>query len=1135
MSIPGSASPLFFQAAAADDAAAGPTRSLRFNRGDSAHLSRTPSSAGNSKTFTFSCWYKKTNPSASNVYQAIFDANNSSDYTTLYTDDGGTDALRLYVRTGGTNYNLKTTQVFRDYSAWTHIVLAVDTTESTAANRIKLYINGAQVTDFSSASYPPQNSDLSVNKACAHFIGGRSGQSAFYLNGYLADIYLIDGSALDATSFGAFDDNGVWQAAAYSGTYGTNGFHLDLSDNSSNAALGTDSSGNSNTFTVNNLVASVDTNSKGFKAVTYSGTGSSQSITSLAFQPDLVWIKVRNAGSSHRLFDSARGAGKHLLSDGTSAEATHLTSLSGFTSNGFNLGANGEGATNVNQSSGTYVAWCWKAGGTASSNTDGSITANVSANDTYGFSVIQFLGNATSGATVGHGLSSAPELVIGKNRGGGDAWWVWFKSHNTGATKFLKLNSDAAETDTQYIANDTAPSNSVITLGSDYGWNSSQSPGSILYAWRPISGFSKFGSYTGNGNTSGSGPRVDLGFKPAFLMVKGVDVQSGWRIYDSTRDSGGQFQKRLYAEGSSAESTNSTQYVNYDDTGFDVEASGSLSTYNVSGKTYVYMAFAQDPGGDVLDSLLDAPTNGSQSDTGAGGEVSGNYCTFNPLAKDGGTTYSNGNLEISSTDHGNNTATFFLTSGKWYWEGKGAGYVGAICSKAGQNATASISAPGSGAIGWWQDGPVYWDGNYNNSGTTSYGTSDIIGTALDMDNGIVYFYKNGSLTYTITFGDGTIPDLSDGVFPCYNNGNPSGTKTAIYNFGQRDFFYTAPSGYKALCTTNLPTPTIADGSDYFDTKLWTGNGSTQSITGLEFNPDWVWIKNRNGGHNHMLFDIVRGTGADLQSNSTATEGAAGSNDLTSFDSNGFSLGSNNAVNQSGRTFVAWAWDAGSSTVSNTDGSITTSLRANAAAGFSIATYSGSGTNGDTIGHGLGVQPDFVIVKARNKSDDWRVYHSALGTGYFLALNSANSASSGANWQSISNTTLGLQNDSAINGSGYNYVAYFFAAVAGYSAFGSFSSGSNPFVYLGFRPKFILFKPSGTTGNWDIYDTLRSTYNESNQTLSPNLGGAEYDAGANGIDILSNGFKCDGGQNVSTTYIYAAFAENPFQANGGLAR
>jgi hypothetical protein len=194
---------------------------------------------------------------------------------------------------------------------------------------------------------------------------------------------------------------------------------------------------------------------------------------------------------------------------------------------------------------------------------------------------------------------------------------------------------------------------------------------------------------------------------------------------------------------------------------------------------------------------------------------------LNPLSQDGGTTLTNGNLDISSINYGNNTATFFLTSGKWYWEGSGEGYVAAICGKAGQNWGTSISDSGSNSIGWWYDtGIVFWDGGYN-GGTTGYSSSDIVGTALDMDSGVVYFYKNGILTYTITFGSGTVPDLSDGVFSCYNNGLSSGTKTATYNFGQRPFAYTAPSGFKALCTTNLPEPTIADGSTVMDVALYT--------------------------------------------------------------------------------------------------------------------------------------------------------------------------------------------------------------------------------------------------------------------------------------------------------------------------
>ena len=507
----------------------------------------------------------------------------------------GNDANELYIfnqESGSTNCQVWTNSLHRDFSAWKHIVWSIDTTQSSSTNRVKLYINGVQETLYF-ATTPAQNLQLQINITQEHRIG--RGTPDDYGNFYLKDVFFIDGAALNATSFGAFDSNGVWQKAEYTGTFGTNGFHLAFNDT---AALGADSSGNTNTFTANNFVATADSNSKGFKAVAWTGTGSTNSISSLAFQPDFVWIKSRSNVEHHSLNDIARGANKQLESSRSNAETTHSNILTSFDSTGFTLSSSDA----VNKSSATYVAWCWKAGGTASSNTDGSLTANVSASDAYGFSIIQFLGNATTGATVGHGLSSAPELVMGKNRGGGDNWFVWFKAHSPSAQSFLKLNSDAAETQSQYIANNTAPSDSVITLGSDYGWNSSQSPGSILYAWRSISGFSKIGSYTGNGNTSGSGPRVELGFKPAFLMVKGANVQSGWRIYDSTRDPGGQFQKRLYAEGAGTESTNSSQYVDYDDTGFDVEASGSLSTYNVSGKTYVYMAFAQDPGPEVIDS-----------------------------------------------------------------------------------------------------------------------------------------------------------------------------------------------------------------------------------------------------------------------------------------------------------------------------------------------------------------------------------------------------------------------------------------------------------------------------------------------------------------------------------------------------
>ena len=214
------------------------------------------------------------------------------------------------------------------------------------------------------------------------------------------------------------------------------------------------------------------------------------------------------------------------------------------------------------------------------------------------------------------------------------------------------------------------------------------------------------------------------------------------------------------------------------------------------------------------------------------------------------------------------------------------------------------------------------------------------------------------------------------------------------------------------------------------------------------------------------------------------------------------------------------------TVTINSPSIASEYKANPTAGFSIVSYDATGSD-LTVGHGLNTEPALILLKSRNVSGDWLVMHKSAGVTSFLKLNEPNSVVSASNvFISASSTTFGTGDDSGINSNNQEKIAYCWSEVEGFSKFGSFASGSNPFVYLGFRPKFILFKASGTTGNWDIYDTSRSLYNEANLTIPANIDQAEYDAGVNGIDILSNGFKCDGGQNVSTTYVYAAWAESP---------
>jgi hypothetical protein len=342
----------------------------------------------------------------------------------------------------------------------------------------------------------------------------------------------------------------------------------------------------------------------------------------------------------------------------------------------------------------------------------------------------------------------------------------------------------------------------------------------------------------------------------------------------------------------------------------------------------------------------------------------------------------------------------------------------------------------------------------------------------------------------------------------------------------------------------MPTTyAIPDGRTVMAATTYTGNGSTQTVAntvnGVSMKPDLVWIKGRSQSSNNVLQDSVRGVNRYLISNSTGGEGTDGS--LTAFNSNGFSLTTDAGVsfNANGTTYVGWQWQAGQgSTSSNTSGSITSTVSVNTTAGFSVVTYTGTGANA-TVGHGLGVAPSMVIVKNRSTgSTNWCVYHSSLtSAAYSLFLDNTNAQGSFPTvWNSTAptSTVFSLGTNLSSNGSTNAMVAYCWAAVPGYSAFGSYTSNQNadgPFIYLGFRPRFILIKRTDSAQEWVIDDTGRSTYNQTAASLLPNSSGSE--GTGNNMDILSNGFKIrtagDGiNYGVGGTYIYAAFAENPFK-------
>jgi len=323
-------------------------------------------------------------------------------------------------------------------------------------------------------------------------------------------------------------------------------------------------------------------------------------------------------------------------------------------------------------------------------------------------------------------------------------------------------------------------------------------------------------------------------------------------------------------------------------------------------------------------------------------------------------------------------------------------------------------------------------------------------------------------------------------------------------------------------------------TDYFNTKLYTGNGSTQSITGVGFQPDMVWTKVRSTTDNHNLEDAVRGAGETLYPDLTLAE-YTDATAITSFDSDGYSIGSQGNVNANTQTFVSWNWLASNTTASNTDGSITSTVSANTTAGFSIATYTGNNTNAQTIGHGLGVAPKVYIIKRRDSTSAWGMYHGSLGANKYLQLESTNAEATDTGiWNNTAPTSSVLSIGNAgyfNNASGGTYVCYAFAEKNGYSKFGSYTGNGNAdgaFIYTGFKPAFVITKCSSNAENWDMFDNKRNTFNVVDKILKPSATNGESTFTT--MDFVSNGFKhrnSDAEFNSSgRTYIYMAFAEEP---------
>ena len=576
--------------------------------------------------------------------------------------------------------------------------------------------------------------------------------------------------------------------------------------------------------------------------------------------------------------------------------------------------------------------------------------------------------------------------------------------------------------------------------------------------------------------------------------------------------------------------------VNYGNNGFYLDYADNTSTSTIgidrSGNSNNWTAsgFSVSAGSDN-DSVTDTPTN--------------NFVTLNPLKTfTHNCTLSDGNLKAtgSSESYPGAAANIELTSGKWYYEfkitTKTSNPICGVC----QN---NYLSGGTGRIMYRADGVYIRSDSSEPTDPDSFGVGDIIGVAIDLDHGdgLIRFYKNGTLQ-TVNSGLNNVKsNLSistlGGLLPYIQMYTGD---VCTVNFGQQPFVHTPPTGHRALNSKNLATPVAAgvvNPKRHFAVINYSGNASTNKITGLEFKPDCVWTKVTNATGQYSIFDSVRGAtkrlgnGANGFGNNAETTVASS---LQSFDENGFTFG-NEAGNNNGENYTAWCWKAGGTAVSNSDGSTTTSVSVNKDAGFSIITYTGTGSNA-TVGHGLGVTPKFFIVKRRDSTGDFAVYHEPSNSTGQMQLSQTN-AQSNEPWFNGDPTSsvINLKTSGTVNGSSGTYVIYCWAEIPGYSKFGSYvGNGDNDgtFVHFGFKPAFVILKRLANE-SWIFADIKRTTnelqpidYYLLSTSNAPQSTGIIYDFLSNGIKFRSNSQNENG-----ATYIYMAWAEEPSRTGFGL--
>jgi len=874
--------------------------------------------------------------------------------------------------------------------------------------------------------------------------------------------------------------------------------------------------------------------SEHFNTVTYTGNGTNDNSISSGFTPDFVWIKARAVTDSHYAIDSVRTAGCFLYPNLTNAEdcnALHAAIETG----GFNAKGN------PNASGRDYVAWNFKAGGAAVTNTDGTITSQVSANTEAGFSIVSYTGNGTQPSTIGHGLGSAPKIVMNKCRSlGGTNWHVY--SSDLGATSALVLNDTAAAyTGVGEWGSD--PSSSVLYVNNTNTNFSGRTY--VSYCFAEVEGFSNFGSYVGNGTSK----TIVTGFEPAFVMFKVTSEADHWLMFDNKRgvvtDETGTY---LIANLSQAEGSILPSNIKFLANGFEITGSGTY--WNKANASYIYMAFAADP--TTIEPSLEDSFN-TVTYTGNGGTQ-----TIGGVFEGGGSF----NGSSSKIDLGNNSSNNLSTISVSLWfKTNGHSGAGTLINNGGANSNETgyflaLNSSGNLFFATSQGG----DNQPYSTGTTNYADNSwhnvvMVYTAVGVGTSTYNIYVDGNSTPEITGTNGRFTTTAS---------RPTWIGQFSYALAAVDFFNGSidqvrifDTALTAAQVTELYEETDAD-SHTLDFPSGAGavalyelngnandtggtyNGTASNVTwlnnGTGFQPDFVWIKNRDAAEYHNLTDSVRGIDAILSS--ALANGETTWNDawranygqIQSFDNNGFTIKNSTTsenFNKLNENYVAWCWKGAELPAINSNGSIPSVVSANPAAGFSIVSTKSNGSGYLNFGHGLDSAPELVITKFTSQVGEWYTYTSAIANGFDVALklNSSDAAITayGADKWSSTDSVVGVGNSQWYFTANVPFIAYCFAEVAGFSKFGSYTGtgGSTTVSGFGFEPAFLLIKRTDAAGSWVLQDNARAA----GKSLFPDLSAAESLGWQTTFN--SDGFNTTSGEawiNANGgTYIYMAFA------------